>query len=113
MPQQVRGDVFRAPEHLIMFSALFGTGCQLAVMVLIVILFAMAGPLHGDVYEERGEIVTTFIACYALTSFVSGWGLRTACSECALREDGVPLFFLASDLFYFFNSRPVSFYCFF
>ncbi|CAN0009818.1 unnamed protein product, partial [Ascophyllum nodosum] len=65
-------DVFRAPEHLITFSALFGTGCQLAVMVLIVILFAMAGPLHGDVYEERGEIVTTFIVCYALTSFVSG-----------------------------------------
>lgn len=56
-----------------LFSALFGTGCQLAVLVLVVILFAFAGPLHGDVYEERGEMVSTFIVCYALTSFVSGY----------------------------------------
>lgn len=55
-----------------LFSALFGTGCQLAVLVLVVILFAIAGPLHGDVYEERGEMVSAFIVCYALTSFVSG-----------------------------------------
>ncbi|CAM9191005.1 unnamed protein product [Ectocarpus sp. 8 AP-2014] len=71
--KQVHGDVFRAPKHLMLFSALFGTGCQLAVLVLLVILFAIAGPLHGDVYEERGEMVTTFIVCYALTSLVSGY----------------------------------------
>ena len=69
---QVHGDVFRAPKHLMLFSALFGTGCQLAVLVLVVVLFAIAGPLHGDVYEERGEMVSAFIVCYALTSFVSG-----------------------------------------
>eukprot|EP00904_Undaria_pinnatifida_P003732 jgi/Undpi1/1335/HiC_scaffold_11.g04727.m1 len=57
----VHGDVFRAPKHLMVFSAFFGTGCQLSVLVLVVVLFAIAGPLHGDVYEERGEMVSTFI----------------------------------------------------
>lgn len=69
---QVHGDVFRAPKHLMLFSALHGTGCQVTVLVFAVILFAIAGPLHGDVYEERGEIVATVIVCYALTSFVAG-----------------------------------------
>jgi len=41
--------------------------------VLGVICFAVAGPLHGDVYEERGEMVTSFIVCYALTSTVAGY----------------------------------------
>ncbi|CAN0599412.1 unnamed protein product, partial [Laminaria digitata] len=68
----VHGDVFRAPKHLMVFSAFFGTGCQLSVLVVVVVLFAIAGPLHGDVYEERGEMVSTFIASYALTSFISG-----------------------------------------
>lgn len=71
--KQVHGDVFRAPKHLMVFSAFFGTGCQLSVLVLVVVLFALAGPLHGDVYEERGEMVSTFIVCYALTSFISGY----------------------------------------
>eukprot|EP00903_Cladosiphon_okamuranus_P013038 g12165.t1 len=71
--KQVHGDVFRAPKHLMLFSSLYGTGCQLAVLVLVVILFAIAGPLHGNVYEERGEMVSAFIVCYALTSFVSGY----------------------------------------
>ncbi|CAN0153023.1 unnamed protein product, partial [Discosporangium mesarthrocarpum] len=70
--KQIHGDVFRPPEYLMLFSALHGTGCQLVVLVLGVVLFAIAGPLHGDVYEERGELVSTFIVCYALTSFVAG-----------------------------------------
>lgn len=78
---KVHGDVFRAPKHLMLFSALYGTGCQLAVLVFITILYAIAGPLHGDVYKERGEMVTAFIMCYTLTSFISGcvclgrWGI--------------------------------------
>lgn len=71
--RKVHGDVFRAPQHLMLFSALHGTGCQIAVLAFGVILFAMAGKYHGEVYEERGEIVSSFIVCYALTSFISGW----------------------------------------
>ena len=57
-----------------LFSALMGSGWQLVVLVLGVILYAMAGPfLHGNMYEDRGEMVSTFIVCYALSSAVAGY----------------------------------------
>jgi transmembrane 9 superfamily protein 3 len=65
----VHGDVFRVPNNLVLLSALVGTGAQLAMLVLLVILFAIIGML----YVGRGAIVTTFIVCYALTSFISGY----------------------------------------
>lgn len=72
--KQVHGDVFRAPEYLVLFSAIIGTGWQLVVLVLGVILYAIAGPfLHGNMYEDRGEMVSTFIVCFALSSIVAGY----------------------------------------
>ncbi|GMH99463.1 hypothetical protein TrLO_g5852 [Triparma laevis f. longispina] len=71
--KQVHGDVFRPPQYLMVFSALLGTGWQLIVIVAGVILFAIAGPVHGDVYEERGEVITAFIVCYTLSSVVAGY----------------------------------------
>ncbi|CAN8311961.1 unnamed protein product [Cochlearia groenlandica] len=65
----VHGDVFRPPFSLVLLSAVVGTGAQLALLVLLVILMAIVGTL----YVGRGAIVTTFIVCYALTSFVSGY----------------------------------------
>ncbi|KAH0768289.1 hypothetical protein AABB24_002079 [Solanum stoloniferum] len=65
----VHGDVFRTPLNLVLLSALVGTGAQLALLVLLVILLAIVGML----YVGRGSIVTTFIVCYALTSFISGY----------------------------------------
>ena len=41
--KQVHGDVFRAPEYLVLYSAIYGTGWQLLALVLGVILYAMAG----------------------------------------------------------------------
>ncbi|KAG6495782.1 hypothetical protein ZIOFF_043610 [Zingiber officinale] len=65
----VHGDVFRSPRSLVLLSALIGTGAQLATLVLLVILLAIVGTL----YVGRGSIITTFIVCYALTSFISGY----------------------------------------
>ncbi|KAJ7968045.1 Transmembrane 9 superfamily member [Quillaja saponaria] len=65
----VHGDVFRPPRNLFVLSAVVGTGAQLALLVLLVILLAIIGML----YVGRGAIVTTFIVCYALTSFISGY----------------------------------------
>ncbi|XP_022966856.1 transmembrane 9 superfamily member 1-like isoform X2 [Cucurbita maxima] len=65
----VHGDVFRSPRCLVILSAVVGTGAQLAVLVLLVILLAIIGML----YVGRGAIITTFIACYALTSSLSGY----------------------------------------
>lgn len=65
----VHGDVFRPPRNLVILSAVVGTGAQLAMLILLVILLAIIGML----YVGRGAIVTTFIVCYALTSFISGY----------------------------------------
>lgn len=71
--KQVHGDVFRAPQFPSLLSALVGTGWQLFVIVAFVILFAVAGPIHGSVYEERGEVVAVSIVAYVLSSVVSGY----------------------------------------
>ncbi|KAG6504728.1 hypothetical protein ZIOFF_037075 [Zingiber officinale] len=65
----VHGDVFRPPHSLVLLSALVGTGAQLTTLILLVILLAIVGTL----YIGRGSIITTFIVCYALTSFISGY----------------------------------------
>ncbi|KAL4541378.1 hypothetical protein Ndes2437B_g05748 [Nannochloris sp. 'desiccata'] len=65
----VHGDVFRPPAQLELLSAVIGTGVQLVLLVFAVILITIAGTL----FVERGTIVTVFIVCYALTSFVGGY----------------------------------------
>lgn len=71
--KQVHGDVFRGPIFLPLFAALIGTGWQLVVLTLGVILFAVMGPLHGEVHEERGEVLQAIVVCYSLSSIVSGY----------------------------------------
>jgi transmembrane 9 superfamily protein 3 len=71
--KQVHGDVFRAPENLVLFSAMVGTGWQLIFLILGVILYALAGPMHGYIYEDRGELVSSFIVCFALSSAMAGY----------------------------------------
>ncbi|CAH9117498.1 unnamed protein product [Cuscuta epithymum] len=57
------------PQYLSLLSAVVGTGAQLAMLVLLVIILAIDGML----YVGRGSIITTFIVCYAFTSFISGY----------------------------------------
>jgi transmembrane 9 superfamily protein 3 len=68
--KQVHGDVFRPPSHLVLFSSLVGTGHQLAILVLCIILLSIVDPMYSD----RGTTVTAFIVCYAITSFIGGYG---------------------------------------
>ena len=42
----VHGDVFRPPRNLVILSAVVGTGAQLALLVLLVILLAIVGMLY-------------------------------------------------------------------
>mmetsp|Transcript_60433 Transcript_60433/g.70675 ORF Transcript_60433/g.70675 Transcript_60433/m.70675 type:complete len:692 (+) Transcript_60433:95-2170(+) len=70
----VHGDVFRAPPHLSLLASLLGTGWQLIILTLGLILFAIAGPAHGgDVYEERGTMMGAALVLYALSSTVAGY----------------------------------------
>ncbi|XP_070380517.1 transmembrane 9 superfamily member 3 isoform X1 [Dermacentor albipictus] len=67
--KQVHGDVFRPPTRTLLFSALVGTGHQIAVVVLCVILFA----IMGELYTERGSLLSTAIFVYAATSPINGY----------------------------------------
>lgn len=42
----VHGDVFRSPKYLEFLAALIGTGCQLALLILLTILVTIAGEAY-------------------------------------------------------------------
>ncbi|MCL4127943.1 UNVERIFIED_CONTAM: hypothetical protein GTU68_007759 [Idotea baltica] len=67
--KQVHGDVFRAPSYPLLFSALIGTGYQLIVVTFLVIIFA----IFGELYTERGSLVSIGIFIYAATSPINGY----------------------------------------
>lgn len=67
--KQVHGDVFRAPTSLVLFSAMIGTGFQLTILALFLIVATIMGSLH----VARGTLLTVSIFCYAFTSFMGGF----------------------------------------
>lgn len=67
--KQVHGDVFRAPGYPILLSVLIGTGYQIATVVFCVTIFA----IFGELYTERGSMLSTAIFVYAATSPVNGY----------------------------------------
>nr|XP_022316407.1 uncharacterized protein LOC111120053 [Crassostrea virginica] len=67
--KQVHGDVFRPASNSLLFSSLVGTGYHIAVVSLCVIVFSIL----GDLYTERGSLLSTAIFVYAATSPVNGY----------------------------------------
>ena len=53
--------------HLLMFKLLMEVNVSLSFHD-----FSLGPILHGNMYEDRGEMVSTFIVCYALSSAVGG-----------------------------------------
>ena len=67
--KQVHGDVFRPAAKPLLFSTLLGTGHQLLVVTVAVILFT----IFGELYTERGSLLSTAIFVYAATSPINGY----------------------------------------
>jgi transmembrane 9 superfamily protein 3 len=67
--KQVHGDVFRPAAKPLLFSALLGTGYQLLTVTVAVILFTIL----GELYTERGSLLSTAIFVYAATSPINGY----------------------------------------
>lgn len=67
--KQVHGDVFRPPAYPMLFSCFIGAGYQIATVVLIVTLLAIL----GELYTERGSLLSAAIFVYAATSPVNGY----------------------------------------
>lgn len=67
--KQVHGDVFRPPAHPVIFSSLIGTGYQIAFVSLCTICIAII----GELYTERGSLLSTAILVYAASSPINGY----------------------------------------
>ncbi|CAH1793365.1 unnamed protein product [Owenia fusiformis] len=67
--KQIHGDVFRPATNPLLFSSLVGTGYQICFVSLAVIMFAIL----GELYTERGSLLSTAIFVYAATSPVNGY----------------------------------------
>lgn len=66
-------EVFRAPFLLPVLCALLGSGGQVLFTMIGVSLFCVLGPLHGNVYESRDEMLSAIINMFTLSSIVSGY----------------------------------------
>ncbi|KAI8521442.1 transmembrane 9 superfamily member 3-like [Branchiostoma floridae x Branchiostoma belcheri] len=67
--KQVHGDVFRPAYNCMLFSALIGTGYHISVVAFSVIFIA----IFGELYTERGSLLSTAIFVYAATAPVNGY----------------------------------------
>merc|ERR1711916_103032 len=67
--KMIYGDVFRTPPNISTLAALLGTGAQLLVMALFLLVITMT----RSVYHCRGQLVTFAIFFYAFTNIVSGY----------------------------------------
>jgi hypothetical protein len=66
----LHADVFRPPEHLMLFSAAIGTGTQVLAMVGSILCLALVGTFYPG---NRGALYTAAIVLYYLTGGVAGY----------------------------------------
>eukprot|EP01039_Chlorochromonas_danica_P008519 gene8519-9392_t len=71
----VHGDVFRAPEHLVLFSAVIATGWQFSLLLPATIISAekVNQQFSWPKLSQFQIVWPTFIACDALSSAVAGY----------------------------------------
>lgn len=66
----VHGDVFRAPDHPVLFSAIIGSGCQVVTMCVVTLVFACLGFLSPS---NRGGLLTAVIFTYVTVGSLAGF----------------------------------------
>jgi transmembrane 9 superfamily protein 3 len=67
--KQINGDVFRAPNEVMLLAVLLGNGAQLVVLFLLVAFTS----LWGSFYMNRGATAKWSLIYYAMTSIVAGF----------------------------------------
>jgi hypothetical protein len=68
--KMIYGDVFRVPNHIMLFTACIGTGVQLLFILACVLSLAMFGQF---VPGHRGALYSAAIVLYAITSSIAGY----------------------------------------
>jgi len=67
--KQLGRDVFRAPPHCLWFCAFIGTGTQMLVLSVSVLLLSLIGLFYPG---NRGSIVSSMIFVYCFTAGIAG-----------------------------------------
>ncbi|VDO80807.1 unnamed protein product [Soboliphyme baturini] len=67
--KQIHGDVFRPPSHLMLFCSLVGTGYHVFIVLIVVI----CSTIIGELYTQRGSLLSAIIFSYAAISPVNGF----------------------------------------
>ena len=65
---QVHGDVFRPPAHPLLLSAFVGNGVHL----IFVSIALIAAAIFGELYTERGSMLSIGIFIYAALAPING-----------------------------------------
>ena len=78
--KQLTHDVFRVPSQAVLLCALLGTGWQLTILVLLVIILAIA----ATVYTSPGSLATYAVLAFAATSYIAGFFSASQFSHYAL-----------------------------
>ena len=68
--KMLKGDIFRSPDVLILFSSCLGTGCQLLTISLCILILQMVGTFY---HSSRSAMYTAGIVLYALTAYIAGY----------------------------------------
>jgi len=68
--KRIRFDVFRAPTHPMLFSAIVGVGAQILMIATFLLLLSVVGYFYPG---NHGRLYVAAIISYALTSYVSGY----------------------------------------
>ncbi|MDP2437878.1 MAG: transmembrane 9 family protein [archaeon] len=66
----VHGDIFRFPQHTLLFCSLLGVGAQFLVLALFSILLALSGIV--SFYNPGGSAYTAALLLYSLTAVIAG-----------------------------------------
>lgn len=66
----IHGDVFRFPKYKSLFAAALGSGTQLFMLMLFIIILGVVGIFHP---YDRGVLLETLVIVYAITSVIAGY----------------------------------------
>merc|ERR1719384_2245078 len=67
--KQLQRDVFRAPKNILLFSSIIGTGTQLLVLMISLLLLSLIGLFYPG---NRGSIISAIIFVYCFTAGIAG-----------------------------------------
>ncbi|CAL5430354.1 unnamed protein product [Camellia sinensis] len=68
--KNIHGDVFRYPKHKSLFAAAVGSGTQLFILMLSIIMLGFVGVFYP---YSRGALLTALVVVYAITSGIAGY----------------------------------------